>query len=199
MLIELFEIACNHALEHDPITMQNLQKLQGKSMALTVKTINQSITVCPSPEGIELSRDIPENVDVVLTASPSAMLKISRDGMEDADLQPGELEISGDPIIGQRFAKIISEFDINWQDLLAEQIGDSPARVITLAAEQTLDIAQQSRVQIHNRLIHFIKEELGVTADHKEVDSFLDDVDTLRADTDRLKKRLKRLRTTVTK
>ena len=199
MLIELFEIACNHALEHDPITLQNLQKLQGKSMTLTVKTINQSITVCPCPEGVELSRDIPEDVDVVLTASPSAMLKISRDGMEDADLQPGELEISGDPIIGQRFAKIISELDINWQDLLAEQIGDSPARVITLAAEQTLDMAQQSRVQIHSRLIHFIKEELGVTADQNEVDSFLDDVDTLRADTERLKARLRRLQTTETK
>lgn len=199
MLLELFEIACNHALEHDPDTMQRLQKLQGKSMALQVKTVNQSVTVSPCPEGVELTRDIPNNVDVILKATPSAILKISRDGMDDADLQPGELDISGDPIIGQRFAVIITELQINWEALLAEQIGDSPARIISMAAEQTRDFARHSRSQIHSRFIHFIQGELGVTAEHQDVNDFLNDVDTLRADTERLAARIKRIQNTATK
>lgn len=196
MLIELFELATNHALEHDQQTMQRLQQLQGKSMALHIKTIEQSITVSPCPEGVELSREIPENVDVTLTATPSAMLKISRDGMEQADLQPGDLEISGDPIIGQRFAKIITELNIDWQTLLAEQIGDSPARVVSMAAEQTRDFVQQSRSQLHTRFIHFIQQELDVTVEQDEVNQFLDNVDSLRADAERLAARIKRLQTT---
>ena len=199
MLIELFELASNHALEHDPKTMQRLQQLHGKSMGLHIKTINQSITVSPFAEGIELSREILSKVDVTLKVTPSAMLKISRDGLEGADLQPGELEISGGPIIGQRFARIITELSINWEDLLAEQIGDSPARVVSMAAEQTRDFAQHSRAQIHNRFIHFIKNELTVTAEQEEVNNFLDDVDTLRADTERLAARIKRLQTTQRK
>lgn len=196
MLIELFELATNHALEHDQRTMQRLQQLQGKSMALHIKTIEQSITVSPCPEGVELSREIPENVDVTLTATPSAMLKISRDGMEQADLQPGDLEISGDPIIGQRFAKIIAELNIDWQTLLAEQIGDSPARVVSMAAEQTRDFVQQSRSQLHTRFIHFIQQELDVTVEQDEVNQFLDNVDSLRGDAERLAARIKRLQTT---
>ena len=195
MLIELFELASNHALEHDPQTVLRLQKLQGKSMALHIKKIEQSITLTPCPEGLELSRYISDDVDVTLTATVPAMLKISRDGMHDADLQPGELEISGDPIVGQRFAQIISELNIDWEGLLAEQIGDSPARVVTMAAEQTREFAEQSRARVHNRFIHFIKDELALTAEQQEVDDFLDNVDTLRADTERLAARIKRIQT----
>lgn len=198
MLIELFELASNNALEHDPETVQRLQKLQGKSMALHIKTIEQTITVSPCPEGIELSQDIPESVDVTLSATLSAMLKISRDGIDDADLQPGELEISGDPIIGQRFARIIAELNINWEALLAEHIGDSPARVVTLVAGQVRHFAEESRTQLHNRFVHFVKDELEVSVEQQEVDDFLDDVDTLRADTDRLAARVRRILNTQT-
>lgn len=193
MLIELFELACNHALLHDRETVVRLQKLQGKSMALRVKKINQSVTVTPHLEGVELSKDIPDSVDVILTATLSAILKISRSGMEDADLQPGELEISGDPIIGQRFATIIAELNINWESLLAEQIGDSAARVVNIAAGQVREFAEQSKQQLNQRFVYFVKEELALTADPTEVDGFLDNVDTLRADVERLTGRLKRL------
>ena len=199
MLIELFELASNHALEHDPETVKRLQSLEGKSMALHVTMINQSITVSPYPEGIELSRIIADDVDVTLTATPTAILKISRDGMEDADLQPGDLEISGDPIIGQRFAKIITELNINWETLLAEQIGDAPARTVSMIAEHASEFAKQSRDKIHDRFIHFIKDELAITAEEQEVNVFLDDVDTLRADTERLAARIKRIQSKTQK
>ena len=193
MLIELFELACNHALEHDRATVERLHKLQGKSMALRIKTINQSVTVTPTPEGVELIREVPDSVDVILTATPAAILKISRSGMEDADLQPGELEISGDPSVGQRFATVISELNINWESLLAEQIGDSPARFVSLTAGQVRDFAEQSKQQIQRRFVHFVKDELDLTVESEEVEKFLDDVDTLRADVERLTSRLKRL------
>jgi len=194
MLIELFELACNHALVHDQDTVARLKKLQGKSMALRIKTINQSITLTPHPEGVELSREVPESVDVILTTSLSAILKISRAGMEDAELKPGELEISGDPIVGQRFATIIAELDINWEGLLAEQLGDSTARVVSIAAGQAKEFAEQSKQQLNHRFVYFVREELGLTAKPEEVESFLDGVDTLRADVERLANRLKRLR-----
>lgn len=197
MLVELFELASNNALEHDPETLLRLQKLQGKSMTLHVKTINQSITVTPSPEGVELTRDTPETVDVTLTATPAAMLKITRDGIDGAELQPGELEISGDPIIGQRFATIIAELNINWTSLLSDHIGDSPAKIVTLAAGQVRGFAEQSKSQLHKRFISFIKEEIAVTAERDDVDNFLDNVDSLRADSDRLIARLTRIQQTT--
>ena len=195
MLIDLLELASNKTLEHDPQTQVRLQKLQGKTMTLNVTTIAQSLSVTPHAEGLEFSQNPPEHVDVTLSATLGAMIKISKDGMDNAELEAGELEIAGDPIVGQRFAQLISELNIDWEDLLAEQIGDSPAKAVTFAASQAKSLANEAKVKFKDFVNTVIKDDMQVVADKNEVDIFLDDVDTLRADTDRLSARLQRLQT----
>jgi len=194
MLLELLELASNKTLEHDLKSQARLARLQGKSMTLQIMPIAQSITVRPQPEGLEFIASKPDKVDVTLTATVGAMIKISRHGLEEADLQPGELEIAGDPIVGQRFAQIIADLDIDWEALLAEQIGDSPARVVSLAAGQAREFAVESQARLKRFLSDVLKEDLGVVADKHEVDEFLDGVDGARADADRLASRIKRLK-----
>jgi len=193
MLLNLFELASNKTLQHDPKTQARLAKLQGKTMVLNIKSINQSLSITPRPEGLEFSNTVPEHVDVTLKATISAMAKISRDGIEEAELEPGELEIIGDPIVGQRFALVISELDIDWHSLLAEHIGDGPAQLVSSAAEQAKSFAQDSQTKFKSWLNHFISEEMEIVVGKEEVEDFLDLVDTLRADTDRLAARIKRL------
>lgn len=193
MLLDLLELASNKTLEHDPNTLARLEKLQGKTMTLHIKPVNQSLSITPRPQGLEFSHTIPERVDVTLSATIGAMIKISRDGMENADLQPGELEIQGDPIIGQRFAQVITGLNIDWQSLLAEQLGDGPAQIMSVAGNQAKEFAQTSQTHLKSALSKFIKEDMNIVVDKAEVESFLDDVDTLRADADRLIARIKRL------
>ena len=193
MLLDLIELASNRTLEYDPETLERLAKLQGKTMTLTIKSIGQSLSITPHKEGLEFTHDIPEKVDVTLSATLGAMVKISRDGMENADLEAGELEIAGDPIVGQRFAQLISELNINWEALLAEKIGESPAKAVTFAAKQAREFADESRTKFKQFLNVLIKDEIAVAADKNEVESHLDEVDTIRADVDRLRARLNRL------
>jgi len=193
MLLDLLELASNKTLEHDQNTQARLDKLRGKTMTLQIRPINQSISVTPHKEGLEFSNTSPEKVDVTLSATIGAMIKISRDGMENAELEPGELEISGDPIVGQRFAQVISELDIDWQGLLSERLGESPASAITFAAGQAKIIAEDSRDKLKGFFKELITNDLGLMADRSGVEQFLDDVDTLRADTDRLQARLNHL------
>ncbi len=193
MLLDLIELASNKALEHDTQTLTRLKKLQGKTMTLHIKTLEQSLTLSPQAEGLEFSDKPPESVDVTLKATLGAMIKISRDGMEDANLRAGELEMIGDPIIGQRFAQLIADLDIDWQSLLGEQLGNGPAKAIISAAQRVRDFTQESQSQIKGIASHIMQDELDLVADRAEVDTFLDDVDTLRADTERLFTRLKNL------
>ena len=191
MLLQLFELASNKTLEHAPQTQARLAKLQGKTMALHLKSINQSLAITSRPEGLEFSRDIPETVDVTLKATIGAMVKIARDGMEDAELESGELEIIGDPIIGQRFALVISELDIDWYGLLSKHIGDGPAQAVTSVAAQAKEFTRESHSNLKSWLNDFIKNDLDIVVDEYEVDAFLDDIDTLRADADRLDDKVK--------
>ena len=193
MLLDLIELACNKALEHDPQTRERLLKLQGKTMTLHIKTLEQSLTLSPQVEGLEFSRVSPEHVDVTLKTTIGAMLKISRDGMEEADLQAGELEMIGDPIIGQRFAQLIANLDIDWESLISEQLGRGPAKLVITAAEQLSIFSKESQSYVKNLASRVMKDELDLIADRTEVDAFLDDVDTLRSDAERLFARLNKL------
>ena len=194
MLLDLIEMASNKTLEHDPQTQERLEKLQGKTMTLNIKSIGQSLSISPHKEGLEFSQTTPEQVDVTLSATLGAMVKISRDGMENAELEPGELEISGDPIVGQRFAQVISDLNIDWDALLAEHIGESPAKVVSYAAQQAKEFADDSRIRFKEFISTLIKEDMAVVADKKQVEEHLDDVDNLRADVDRLHARLQRIK-----
>ena len=154
MLLELLELAGNSAMAHDPESRTRLTRLHGKTMVLYIRPLNQSIAVTPSREGLEFSAQIPDKFDVKLSATVAAMIKISRDGMDDAELQPGELEIVGDPIIGQRFAQVISGLDIEWQALLAEHLGETPAQLITTAASTAKILVDESKLQVNSYLPH---------------------------------------------
>ena len=193
MLLDLLELASNKTLEHDPSTQARLVKLQGKTMTLHIKSLEQSLSITPYPEGLEFSHDVPEQVDVTLSATLSALIKISRDGMEDAELEAGELEIQGDPIIGQRFAQIIADLNIDWESLLAEQIGEAPAKLISVSATQAREFAKESQSQIKSVLSRLLTDDLDLVAEKSDVEPFLDDVDELRADVDRLAVRIKRI------
>ena len=197
MLLDLLELASNTALAHDPETLARLTKLQGKTMTLHLKTLGQSLSVTPHIEGLEFSHAIPEKVDVTLSVTIGAMIKISRDGLDNAELESGELEIVGDPIVGQRFAQVMAGLDIDWQGLLAERIGESPARAVSLAAVQAKSFADESRTKFKTLVNTLIKEDLQLVADKDSVENFLDGVDTVRADTDRLMARLTRIQSKV--
>jgi ubiquinone biosynthesis protein UbiJ len=197
MLLDLFELASNKSLEHDPQTLERLARLQGKTMTLKIKSIGQSVSITPYPEGLEFSHDAPQKVDVTLSATLGAMIKISRYGMDNAELEPGELEIAGDPIVGQRFAQVISDLNIDWEALLAEHFGESPAKAITFAAGQAKVFADESKIRLKEFLNTLIKNDMALVADKTEVEVYLDEVDTLRADVDRLSARLERLKTKI--
>ena len=193
MLIELLELASNNALQHDQQSRERLLKLQGKTITLVVKPMGQRITVNPQPHGLEFSTQAAPDSDVTLTASLRALVKIGRDGMDHAELEAGELEINGDPIVGQRFARVLAELDIDWEGLLAEHVGESPAVILSTGFGKARELAHESQLMFKQHINKVLKDDLQVMVDKSEVEPFLDKVDTLRADTDRLQVRIKRL------
>ena len=202
MLIELLELASNNALQYDQSSLQRLAKLQGKTILLEIKPIElkpfdklgvQKLLVNPQPHGLEFTDKIEQPADVTLSATVGALVKIGRDGMDNAELKPGELEINGDPIVGQRFARVLAELDIDWEGFLAEHIGETPAVLISNGLNRAKELVMESQGSIKDRFSLWLKDDLQLLADKSEVEPFLDEVDSIRADVDRLSARLNRL------
>lgn len=194
MIYPLIELACNQALEHDAAALASLQTLQGKSLLLEIKQVNQRLSIEPHAHGVEITTTELEHFDVTLSATPSALLSIAKQGLEGAELAPGELEISGDPIIAQRFARIAANLNIDWEGLLAEHFGELPSVILSKGFKQASVIANDGKTLLKDQLNTLLKEKFELVADHHEVDIFLENVDDLRATVDRLEARVKRIR-----
>ena len=196
MLLNILELAINGALEFDPKAQRDLVKLHGKTMTLEIKPIPQKISISPMPHGLEFANES-KATDVTLSATIGALVKISRDGLDDAELESGELEINGDPIVGQRFARILSQLDIDWEGLLAQRLGETPAVLISGGFVKAKEIAKESKGLFSKHLSNLLTDEMGLVAAKSDIELFLDNVDTLRADADRLQARIQRIQKSI--
>lgn len=180
-------------LQDDPATKAKLAKLSGKVIAFHLKKVNQTFHFLPSEKGLEIAQDAPEKVDVTIRAKPSTILKIARDGMDDADLDAGELEIDGDAITGQRFAALLNELNIDWEELLSQRIGDVPAHIVASGISKFMAWGKDTRATMKQNMGEYLIEEARLAASRVSVESYLDQVDELRNDTARLSARISQL------
>ncbi|MGH1540360.1 MAG: ubiquinone biosynthesis accessory factor UbiJ [Arenicella sp.] len=194
MLKDLINTAGQRLLEQDPQNHDKLEKLAGKAIAFEIKKLDKTLYFSPTTEALNVGLQAPEIIDVTIRAKPSTLLKISRDGIDNAELSSGELEIDGDAITGQRFAKLLSELDIDWEELFAQQIGDVSARLLFDGLQRLRSWGQETQSTVKQNISEFLVEEAKLAASKTAIDTYLDDVDALRNDVARLAARIRQLR-----
>lgn len=181
-------------LTQDAQTQAKLAKLAGKNIAFEIKKINQTLYFLPQTDALLIETEAPSSIDVTIRAKPSTILKIARDGMDNAELESGELEIAGDAITGQRFAKLLSELNIDWEELLAQRIGDVPAHILSSGFSSLLTWGKGTSSALKDNMNEYLVEEARLLASHSAVNQYLDGVDALRNDTARLAARIQQLK-----
>jgi ubiquinone biosynthesis protein UbiJ len=194
MLLSLLENAGNRVFEIDPDSLERVAELEGRTIALEVRHLGKRFVLRPGRHGISLESGTRVTADVTLIAAPSVFARIAAQGLDDVVYTPGELEIQGDALLAQRFARILGDLDIDWEELLAQQTGDIPARFISRQVGAALSWAQETRQVMKQNMAEYLVEEARIVASSREVDKFLGDVDNLRADINRLEARLVKIR-----
>lgn len=177
----------------DPELQAALSKLEGKVIAFELKKVNQTFYFLPTSNSINIVHDAPATVDVTIRAKPSTVFKIAKDGIDNAELDSGELEIEGDAITGQRFSKLLGEIDIDWEELLSQRIGDVPAHMIAKGLTAFQAWSGSTKDTLKQNMGEYITEEARLAASDVMVEKYLDDVDDLRNDVARLAARVKNL------
>lgn len=197
MLKELINQASQKILaptfQGDPATQAKLSKLSGKVIAFHLKKIDQTFYFLPNDDGLAIESDAPEKIDVTIRAKPSTILKIARDGMDNANLDAGELEIEGDAITGQRFAALLNELNIDWEELLSQRIGDVPAHILASSIFKLMAWSKETHATAKQNMAEYLVEETRLAASRVTVEKYLDQVDELRNDVARLSARIMQL------
>lgn len=192
------EAACNGALALDPEVRARLGALTDKVIAVELLGVNIRLYFFPHAQGVQVSSQYAGAPDTLLRGAPLSLLRLALSDAPSDALFAGGAELRGDTATGQAFQAILRALHLDWEELLARVAGDAVAHQAGRAARAASAQARHTARTLEDDVREYLIEEAGLLVDRDEVAGFLDAVDTLRGDADRLAARLRRMETTVT-
>ncbi len=187
------EQVLNAALALDPKTGERLARLQGRVIAIELSGTGIALTLQPTREGkLRLMGDYDGEVDTTLRGAPLAMLRMSS-GRTGEGMFKGGVEIDGDVELGQQIQRVFEKLDIDWEEHLSRLTGDIVAHQLGNAVRDLFAWGERSADHLGRDLADYLQEEREILPVDWEVTAFIDGVDTLRSDVDRLEARVRRL------
>lgn len=181
----------NQALALDARTPARLQALYGKTVEIKIHHLPKSIQLEFTNQGIKFIQDNPQS-DVIVQATLKALLSLAihKNSIEAAKLG---LRFEGDVTTAEAIQTLFLSLDIDWEELLSRWTGDSIAHQIGNFIRTTKQRQRDvfNNLQENTRL--YLTEEYKLLPTHTEISQFLNDIDALRADVDRIDARIERL------
>ncbi len=186
------EQALNAALALDPKTLQRLARLHGKIIAIELRGISVRLVLQPEPHGLRLMNHYDGDIDTTLRGAPFALLRMST-GPTGEGMFSGEVEIDGDVELGQQIQRVFEKLDIDWEEHLSRLTGDIIAHQIGNTVRDLLNWGERTAEHLGHDTADYLQEETDTLPVPWEVEGFIDQVDTLRSDVDRIEARIKHL------
>ncbi len=186
------EQALNAALALDPKTGERLQSIDGKVIAIELSGTGLCLFLQIQNRNLRLMGHYAGEVDTTLRGAPFALLRL-RTGRSGEAMFGGGVEIDGDVELGTRFQRIIEKLDIDWEEHLSRLSGDIVAHQIGNTLRDLFAWGERAANHLGEDITDYLQEETHALPHAGEVNVFLNQVDTLRSDVDRLEAKLKHL------
>ncbi len=193
-LLAIVEIIGNRLAQLDDKLLEGFESLQGKSIAIEIIDLQQTIICYPGAAGIRLSMQEPaDDVDATIRARLIALLNLATQSEKvSTSIQEG-ISFHGDVAVAQRLQKLLANVDIDWEEVLSKQLGDVAGVQVYRLLSQAKSVVEQSVNSILQSGSEYMQEEVRVTPAPVELERMRADVTRLRHDVDRSEARLKRL------
>lgn len=192
LALRQLERAINQVLRLDPDTIDKLQALQGKVMAVEITDIARQVYIQPDANGIRLLAAYNEPADTTLRGTLAGFLKLGRSIKEAKGLTNNAVTITGDFAFGQKMQHIFQSLDIDWEEQLSHYIGDIAAHQLGRAARWTRRGFNQATQSLKRNLVEYAQEDKQLYPSSLELNDFYADVTELRDALARLDARFKR-------
>jgi len=193
LLTSFAEDISNRLLRQDQDTLDRLAALEDKVIALAIKDSSLRLYVRPFGGGLRLSEHCTREPDVLLTGTLPAFVRLAASRGDSAALFDGQVVLSGDSRLAQRFQRVLSRLDVDWEAWLARYAGDVAGYQLARGLRGTHHWLWGSFATLGRDAAEYFQEEQPELARSEDVEDYMDAVDGLRADVDRLEQRLRLL------
>ena len=191
--LPFIEEAGNRLLRLDPETLRRLGDLQGRVICIEFRDLGRKLYLHPSESGFRIATECDSPPAVTLRGTLAIFTRLSL-GTQTETLKAGELEIEGDAALGQRLQRIFGNLDLDWEEPLARLFGDPLGHEIGRAVRTAFAWQRKAIETFGLNSAEYLQEEARLLPQRYEVEAFLNGVDVVRADVDRLAARIQRLK-----
>ena len=192
-LCAALESALNAYLGQDAETAAALKRIDGRLVAVHFEGIDIEFVLVPETARIRVHGSLDDEPDAVIRATPLALLRVALAEQPAAALAGGDVRIEGDVEVGERLWGVLRAVEFDWEELMSRYIGDPLAHALGGNARVLGARLRRNFAHTVDDLGEYVTEEARLSPARPELDDFLDAVDRLREDLDRLEARLLRL------
>jgi len=183
------ETALDSALSGSSAAQRDLKQLDSKVIALELRELPLRLYFLPHDGKLKVRGDYHGKPDMTVRAASFALLEA---GFKRSEAPPRGIELNGDAETAQTFSRLLKQADLDWEELLSRYVGDVAAHQVGLLARAVMRWSRDAAGRLGRDLAEYLVYESAILPPRHEVENFLDQVDHLKSDVDRLAARLQR-------
>jgi len=189
------EAAINAYVGLDPVTRGRLAELHGRTVGVEVLGLGLTLFFTADEAGrLQVLGALEGEPDCWLRGTPLDLLRAGDRDKGADQLFSQRVRIEGDSGLAHRFGAILGDIDIDWEEQLSRLSGDVVAHEVGSAARAARDYGRRAGRTAEQNLKEYLQEEARLVPTRYELQEFLDAVDGLRDDVERLAARVERLK-----
>ncbi len=190
----LLETGVNQLHQLDSSASQKRKALNGTIIGVSLKEINKPIYFVISHQQIDLLSKYEGQADCFIRLNIMALIELQDSHQLTSLIKSGQLEVDGDIKVVQQFAQLLTEMDIDWEEHLANKIGDLLAHKLVYHTKQCKQHFIKQGRKAQKQLAEIITEELRIAPGPLEVAYFCDQVSDVEKQLERLEKKISTLK-----
>ena len=188
LLAHLVETLLNTYLQMDEQHRTVLPELHGRCLELQLTTLGLTMFFCFQEQRVTVTDRYDGEVDARVRGSVKALVNAAH----SSDLSES-IEISGDVELTHVVRQLITSVNIDWEELLAQRVGDIPAHQLGRMLRHLGAWCVRSENNLRMDVTEYLQEEIRVLPTAIETEYFMDQVDRFSSDVERVEARVQRL------
>lgn len=192
MLTERIQAMVDRNVAGSPRARALLLELEGRSMRIAARYTPWRVTLSAIAGRLMLSRNAEGPVDATLSGTPIALLSMTREDPQDV-IRRGDVQIEGDGQVAGIFQELAQLLRPDVEGELARVIGDMPAFGVGSLVRRALDYGRNVARTGAQNVGEYLAHERRALVPRAEAKAFLEQVDALREQVDRVAARVARL------
>ena len=189
-LIEKMTAAINAYLHLDEASSSRLQPLIGKTITIELLPLHYLFQCTFTANGVHLTQGNDQPAAAHLSGTPIQMTSLLFAKENRQRFFAEDITLTGDALFGQQVVQLFDALEIDWEEQLAQLIGDVPAYHLGRTFNALSEKIKHAKTSFNENINDYLHEEADWFPTREALQDYFQAVDNLRMDVDRLSARI---------